>query len=93
MSSRKFRPCNSCDSSHVSNRETRCYDEKKLIHILVDLMMGDPIEITLKQSKNIQHNGYYLEFDKNNRVIHFQPFGDADVKELALADICTIRYS
>ncbi|EGQ26855.1 ATP synthase F1 [Sporosarcina newyorkensis 2681] len=56
-------------------------------------MMGDPIEITLKHSKNIQHNGYYLEFNKNNRVIHFQPFGDADVQEFALADICTIRYS
>ncbi|MDV6378746.1 hypothetical protein ORD22_11020 [Sporosarcina sp. GW1-11] len=93
MAYRNFRPCKGCDPPNISKREPRCYDDKKIVHILVDLSMGAPVEITLKESKDHQQNGYYLQFDRNKRLIHFQPFGDSTVQEISLVDICTIKYS
>lgn len=93
MASRKYRPCKGCDSSLPSKRELRCYDDKKIIHILVDLSMGAPVEITLKESKDHQQNGYFLRFDRHKRLLYFQPFGDVAVQEIFLSDICTIKYS
>ncbi|ARD48919.1 hypothetical protein SporoP37_12575 [Sporosarcina sp. P37] len=93
MSSRKFRPCRHCDSSYIPARKMRCYDEKKIIHILADLTMGAPVEITLKDSKEFQHNGYYLQYDRKSYLVHFQPFGDPGVLEIDVSEICTIRYS
>lgn len=93
MTSRKFRPCIGCDSPSRKKREIRCYDERKIIHILVDLTMGVPVEITFKDSKDHQHNGYYLQFERNERIIHFQPFGESSVQEIPFATICTIKYS
>lgn len=93
MASRKFRPCKGCDSPSIPKREIRCYDDRKIIHILVDLTMGAPVEIVLKEDKSYQQNGYYLQFDRNKRVIHFQPFGDSTVQEIELTEICTIKYS
>ncbi|PIC77048.1 hypothetical protein CSV74_07170 [Sporosarcina sp. P19] len=92
MSSRKFRPHHDYDVPYIPKRKARCYDEKKIIHILADLTMGAPVEITLKDSKEVQYNGYYLQFDRKVRTIHFQPFGDSDVQEIDVEDICTIRY-
>lgn len=90
----KYRPCSSCDSN--SNRirgELRCYDDRKLLHIAVDLSMGAPVEMTLKGERNIQHNGYFLQYNQQSRSIHFQPFGDPEVLEFYLDEICTLRYS
>ncbi|PIC99979.1 MULTISPECIES: hypothetical protein [unclassified Sporosarcina] len=92
MSSRRFKPDNDYDVPYIPRRKARCYDEKKVVHILVDLTMGAPVEITLKDSKEVQHNGYYLQFDRKNRTIHFQPFGESEVQEIDVGDICTIRY-
>ncbi|ARJ39679.1 hypothetical protein SporoP8_12815 [Sporosarcina ureae] len=92
MSSKKFRPPHDYDVPYISRRKARCYDEKKIVHILVDLTMGAPVEITLKDSKDVQHNGYYLQFDRKIRTVHFQPFGDSEVQMIDVEDICTIRY-
>ena len=92
MSSKRFRPHHDYDMPYISRRKARCYDEKKIVHILVDLTMGAPVEITLKDSKDVQHNGYYLQFDRKIRTVHFQPFGDSEVQMIDVEDICTIRY-
>ncbi|WP_303968710.1 hypothetical protein [Sporosarcina ureae] len=93
MSSRKYRPYNDYESPNISKRKARCYDQRKIVHILVDLPMGAPVEITLKESRGIQHNGYYLQFDRKKRTVHFQPFGEPEVEEIDVEDICTIKYS
>lgn len=92
MSSKRFRPHHDYDVPYISRRKARCYDVKKIVHILVDLTMGAPVEITLKDSKDVQHNGYYLQFDRKIRTVHFQPFGDSEVQMIDVEDICTIRY-
>ena len=93
MSAKKFRLYDDYDSPYIPKRKARCYDKRKIVHILVDLTMGAPVEITLKDSKGIQYNGYYLQFDRKNRTVHFQPFGEPEVQEIDVEDICTIRYS
>ncbi|WP_153730468.1 hypothetical protein [Sporosarcina obsidiansis] len=93
MTSRKFRPCSGCDSSPVQNRRSKCYDERQIIHIVTDFIIGTPVVITLIDSKDTKMVGYFLDFNRKNRAIHFQPFGDPAVQEIALADICTIKYS
>ena len=93
MAARRFRPYSDYESSFIPRYRTPCYDQKKVLHILVDLTMGAPVEITLKDSKEIQYNGYYLQFDRKARTIFFQPFGDSEVQEMDVENICTIRYS
>lgn len=92
MSSRKFRPCSGCDSPRIPERESKCYEERHLVHIITDFVMGTPVVLTLINSKDTKLTGYYLDFNRSTRTVHFQPFGDTTVKEFSLSEICTIKY-
>ncbi|GKV66126.1 MULTISPECIES: hypothetical protein [Sporosarcina] len=92
MASRKFRPCSGCDSPSVSRPEKKCYEERHLVHIITDFLMGTPVILTLIDSKDTKRTGYYLDFNRSTRTVHFQPAGDTTVNEIPLSEICTMKY-
>lgn len=73
------------------HRKRNCYEEKKVVHIITDLLMGSKIEITLTDESSV-HYGVFLKFDRHERIIYFQNSGTPDVTAIPLAAICTVKY-
>lgn len=93
MAQRKLRDCTGCNASQLPKpRGVQCYDERKLLHVIIDLEMGSPVEIFFKENPKVELAGYYLRYNRQPRTIHFQLFGGSEVQEISLSEICIIRF-